>query len=248
MAMQANNKSYEKFGIITGKKVQLKSTPNGKLIYNLKEGEVVFIDKKENQKEKNDNWYKISTLDRKTGWVQEKNIYYLDEKKIPDKYYIKVLGELDKNNIYKGGYSLYNIKFEYYKDNNTIVYRFFEVDSLTARESLELYEIKDEEVRCVTYSHQYDSKVFIDEKYAFIIGGWDIAVYNRLQLDTIGEYKRLKGIKVLNSERIIKDDTILNYNKTDNFYYLKIKIRDTKTKEIRDEAYKFDGEKLVKIE
>jgi len=245
ITLVAENKKYDKYGIINGKNVHLKDLPSGTTIDALKEGEVVFIIKKENNKTKNDYWYQVVKFNGKTGWVNEESIYYLDENKIPENYYIQIL----KLNIKDSeGFSLYNSKFEYYKDYNLISYRFFKVDPPVGFESLKIYEVKDKKARMITSQHKYYDQTFIDDRYVFFIGGSRITVYDRNQLDEMETYTRVKDLHITGNYYIIRNESILDFNKSDNCYYLKFKVKDKITREIQEETYKFDGEKLVKVQ
>jgi hypothetical protein len=234
------------YGIIPGKKIQLRETPYGMITKDLKEGEIVFINKKKVENHYDINWCNISTLNGKTGWVKEESIYYLNENKIPDKYYIQALGRLDNINYSQGGYSLYNVKFGYNKDYNVIVYRFNEKDPDVSRESMEIYEIKNEKAINAAGGHDYGSRVYIDDKYLFVIGSGDGEVYDRLRIDESGGYKRLSRISLIDDERIIK--SLLTLNRWNNCYYLKIDVRNYKTGKDRKAVYRFNGEKMIFID
>lgn len=242
VTLYAENKKYDKYGIINGKNVNLMtSAPSGNSIIEFKTGEVVYVINKSD----NNAWYQVKSLNNKIGWIKNENLYYLDQNKIPDNYFIQIL----KMNIEDSEvFSLYNCKFEYFKDYNLISYKFFQIDPPVGFQSLKIYEVKNSKVSNVTSHHNFYEKVFVNDKYVFVIGDYRITVYDRNKLDTIGKYNKLKGPRIKDNYCLVQDESILDFNKSDNCYYLKVKVRDKKTREIHEETYKFNGEKLIQAQ
>jgi len=250
IASYADSNKYDKYGIINGKNVVLKHIPSGSSTIELKDGELVyFIQKKTiNKTEKEVCWCQVATLKNEIGWVEEKNIYILDEKIIPDKYYVQILKDITVGND-KIGASIFAIKFEYYKDHNLIIFKDSEYLPLAGSDILKIYEITDGKVESkIPFILNYNDTIFIEDKFLFVIRTWDIIVFDRSKQDKEGQYTKQSRMKVVENKKSNIDECNLNFNESDNCYYLKVKVRDIYTKEIHEETYKFDREKLVKVE
>ncbi len=234
------------YGITRGKEIHFRRSPYGITMKDLKEGEVVFIIKKENYNKKHgkeDYWYQVKNFNGITGWLKDNCVYTLDPEKIPDKYYIQLIPhETDKD----PDTTWYGIKFEFMKDQNLIVFRSCDTDTYSGRIVMRLYEVIDEKAVNVSYCLDYYSKILADNRYIFVIEGREVEVFDRKISSGSEGYKCLDRISFLKQEGILEDDTVLSFDKKENCFYLKLKIRNYYTKQDYEKTFKFDGEKFVK--
>ncbi|MCL1865363.1 MAG: hypothetical protein FWF73_06075 [Spirochaetes bacterium] len=251
-SMYGKDKNYDKYGIIKGSKVHFRHTPYGITMKDLKDGELVYLIKKEKQitrKGEEDFWCQIVTNGEKIGWVRNDDIYCLDESLIPEKYYIQILEKRFGRNRLRYD-QMYGVKFEYFKDNNIIIFRYAERESFFLIEVSEIYEIKDEKIidRSPFFS-SYESKFFVDEKFIFSIDFWMIEIFNRKKYNDKNEYVLQARAKIPNA--IDPDKSIIDYNKSENCYFLKINVHSSYRLEpygkSAEEIYKFDEKKLVRV-
>ena len=253
--MYVEAKSYDKYGIITGNKVYFRRTPYGTTMKDLEDGELVYFIKKEKQITKRgeeDFWCQIATTDEKVGWVRSDELYYLDESLIPEKYYIQIINGRFGSSLKYDRFR--DFKFEYLKDNSIIIFKFDERDEFGATIVSEIYEIKDEKIiRRSPYFTDYNSKFIADENFIFCIESNEIEIFNRKKYNDDNRYVLQAGVNIPRSIGIDRDKTIIDFNKSENCYYLKIIVSgplsysvDPHRKSV-EEIYKFDGKKLVRV-
>lgn len=111
---------------------------------------------------------------------------------------------------------------------------------------MRLYEVIDEKAVNVSYCLDYYSKILADNRYIFVIEGREVEVFDRKISSGSEGYKCLDRISFLKQEGILEDDTVLSFDKKENCFYLKLKIRNYYTKQDYEKTFKFDGEKFVK--
>jgi hypothetical protein len=181
--------SYE-YIIIKGANVSFKSSPvvNSKVIDTFKTDELVFLIQKSDKEILigNDNyyWYKVKRLDKKTGWVYGKYCYYIDESKIPEKYYKQILDDLFSNTFTTDGIDIeiFNVGFEFIENKNLIMLKYFNIEPPMAAYGKQYYNITENNIKSF-FETFYNAKVIFKGNYIFDINDRHLFIRKKIKDD-----------------------------------------------------------------
>ena len=188
----------KQYGFINGANVNMRSAPekNSIVIRQFMNNEFVIYEGRSKDKIRIDNyedyWYKIKTTDNKQGWVFGKYFYYLDENKIPEKYYkyiienyilltITSIPSANDHSAYDFTI-VFDIDFNYLKDKGYVIFKYKDLNTNThfiMGSATLFYKIENNIPRLVIYAAlNGDKGYYFDGKYIFTIGRLGVSVYD----------------------------------------------------------------------
>jgi hypothetical protein len=255
----------KEYGLSKGVNVNLRkaNSLSAEVIKTLNTEPLIYL-ARENTKEKisgvENYWYKVQTLDGKTGWLFGEFFELIDNSKIPGKFVNELIDQLANSQNIKDGAILKGVQFQYLKKLNILIFKYIQDSGPSLPGSGAgfvlteqfIYEIENDHLKYLI-SSSYKNNVSFDNNYIFDYAqGIYINVYDKKMKEPAKHVK--DQYKITRVDRIH-----INVGEYENFYDKDLKFdnssktvtvqyRQSKASELITEKYRFNKGKFEKIQ